>query len=44
MKYVYVVIDSQSKIVGVYTSQARAQAAADAHCYFCRISCEPVIK
>ena len=43
MKYVYVVLDSQNKIIGVFTKQARAQAAADAHCYSCRISCEPII-
>jgi hypothetical protein len=43
MKYVYIVIDSQGLILGAFSKQKTAQAAADAHSYFCRISCEPVI-
>jgi hypothetical protein len=43
MKYVYVVINSQGYILGVFSKEKAAQAAADAHSYACRISCEPVI-
>lgn len=43
MEYVYIVIDSQNKIVGVFSKAESAQAASEAHCYYCRISCEPVI-
>ena len=43
MKYIYIVIDSQGLILGAFSKQKAAQAAADAHSYFCRISCEPVI-
>lgn len=43
MKYIYIVIDSQGLIVGAFSKQKVAQAAADAHSYFCRISCEPII-
>lgn len=43
MDYVYIVIDSQGLILGAFAKQESAQTAADAHSYFCRISCEPVI-
>lgn len=44
MSYIYIVIDTQGTILGAFAKQETAQAAADAHAYFCRISCEPVIK
>jgi hypothetical protein len=43
MNHVYVVIDSQHTIVGVFATHTQAQAAADKHQYFCRISAEPLI-
>jgi hypothetical protein len=43
MKYIYIVIDSQGTILGAFSKQESAQAAADAHIYFCRISTEPII-
>jgi hypothetical protein len=43
MTYIYIAIDSQGLILGAFTRHELAQAALDAHCYFGRISCEPVI-
>ncbi len=43
MTYIYIAIDSQGLILGAFTKHELAQAALDAHCYFGRISCEPVI-
>jgi len=43
MKYIYIVIDSQGTILGAFSKRESAQAAADAHSYFCRISTEPII-
>lgn len=43
MNNVYVVIDSQHTIVGVFATNKQAQEAADKHPYFCRISAEPLI-
>lgn len=44
MEYIYIVIDSQGRILGAFSKEKAAQAVADAHSYFCRISCERVIK
>ena len=34
---VFVVVDSQGTLVGVFKKPQAAEAAADAHCYFCTI-------
>jgi hypothetical protein len=43
MTCVYIVIDSQGSILGAFATRDSAQAALDAHAYFGRISCEPII-
>lgn len=43
MNCIYIVIDSQGSILGAFANRATAQAALDAHPYFGRISCEPII-
>jgi hypothetical protein len=37
-KSVFVVVDSQGTLIGVFSKAADAQKAADRHEYFCRIT------